>query len=152
MALLVPASASATVLRTQKSTLARENECVSQSPKLPLKAWSQMSARGFKVCLQGNWERALIKASFRCEDAAEIDVCAAINRGIPGVLLIWSKAASPEKRTSAGGWEEDFQRGFKEFYGQGRRGDCLLDLQGVKLFLLPSLSFFSSPIRGVRKQ
>ena len=33
--------------------------------------------------------------------------------------------------------EKDFRREFKEFYGQGRRGDCWLDLEGVELFLLP---------------
>lgn len=48
--------------------------------------------------------------------------------------------------------EKNFRREFKEFYGQRRRGDCWLDLEGAALFLLPLLSFFLNPIRGVRKQ
>uniref|UniRef100_A0AAV2LFC8 Uncharacterized protein n=1 Tax=Knipowitschia caucasica TaxID=637954 RepID=A0AAV2LFC8_KNICA len=43
--------------------------------------------------------------------------------------------------------EKTFKGDFKEFYGSVRRGDCWLDLEGVKLFLLPHSSSFFSPIR-----
>lgn len=143
---------------------ARENEIASWAPKLSLRAQSHMRGFGFKVWLrkvQANWWKGLIKAVFRCGGLAEIDGCVTANNGgIPLAVnimsLIWSKTVSesPARRWGGRGveWEKDFRREFKEFYGQGRRGDCWLDLEGVKLFLLPSLSFFLSPIRGVRKQ
>lgn len=46
--------------------------------------------------------------------------------------------------------KEDFRKEFKEFYGQGWKRDCCLDLDGVKLFLLLPLTISLSPIRVVR--
>ena len=40
----------------------------------------------------------------------------------------------------AEGVEDRFRREFKELYERGRRGDCGLGPQGVKLFLQPPLS------------
>lgn len=42
------------------------------------------------------------------------------------VFLIWSKAGteSPAERWGREVGVRDFRREFKEFYGQGRRGDC----------------------------
>lgn len=169
VAVLVPASKSTTLPRTWKSTLAgskaRQNEIVSQSPNLSARGESWLRGLGFKVLLrkvQANRWRGLIKAPFRRGGFAEIDgYISANNRGIPQAVniasLVRSKAGAESSAERWGGrmgerGEKDFRREFKEFYGQGRRGDCRLDLEGVKLFLLPPLSFFLSPIRAVRKQ
>lgn len=70
--------------------------------------------------------------------------------------LILSKAGSQSPADRRGRAmerrEKTFRREFKEFYGQRRRGHCWLDLEGAKLFLLPFLSVFLSPISSIRKQ
>lgn len=139
--------------KTQKSTLAgrqtRENEIAySFSNLTPIGETLFRVAQPSKCfCIKsrpsdgGAWWKPRSGA----DAFAEINgYVSAYNRGKPPEVKTESLIRKSPTESSGGGgeWGEGFfRRQFKVFYGQGRRGDCRLDLEGVKLFLLPPLSF-----------